>query len=206
MSKVRFQISTTGMTDGAPPADHLGSPESMPKPKRAWPLFLLAGAAFLPGFGVFFGAAAVTWALVSDRPRALVAAALGAAGALLNLMGGALLVWHAGKNPAYASAGAANARRDLSRLAGAIEDYHRERGRYPVRLAEFTQLPYSLRLINIQDFSAGVFSRPREYHYDLAPDGRTYTLFAVGVDGRPGTSDDLFPELPDSVASGYRSP
>lgn len=159
------------MTDAASPGDHRG-------PKRAWPLFLLAGAAFLPGFGVLFGAAAVTWALVSDRPRALVAAGLGAAGALLNLMAGALLVWHAGKNPAFASAGAANARHDLSRLAGAIEDY------------------------------AGVFSRPREYHYDLAPDGRTYTLFAVGVDGRPGTADDLFPDLPDSVArhSGYRSP
>jgi hypothetical protein len=196
------------MTDAVSPTGPGGGPEGMPKPKRAWPLFLLAGAAFLPGFGVLFGAAAVTWALVSDRPRALVAAGLGAAGALLNLIGGALLVWHAGKNPAYASAGAASARRDLSRLVGAIEAYHREQGRYPVRLATFTQLPYSLRLINIQDFSVGVFSRPREYRYDLAPDGRTYTLFAVGADGRPGTADDLFPELPDSVIghSGYRSP
>jgi hypothetical protein len=134
------------MTDAVSPAGAGGGPKGMSKPKRAWPLFLLAGAAFLPGFGVLFGAA--------------------------------------------------------------IEAYHREQGRYPVRLATFTQLPYSLRLINIQDFSVGVFSRPREYRYDLAPDGRTYTLFAVGADGRPGTADDLFPELPDSVVghSGYRSP
>lgn len=195
------------MSDGLPSADHQGGPERTTKPKRAWPLFLLAGAAFLPGFGVVFGAAAVTWALISDRPRALVAAGLGAAGALLNLIGGAMLVWHAGQNPAYASAGAASARRDLSRLVGAIEAYRREQGRYPVRLAAFTQLPYSLRLVNIQDFSAGVFRRPKEYHYDLDPDGRTYTLFAVGPDGRPGTADDLYPELPDSVArhTGYRS-
>jgi hypothetical protein len=176
--------------------------------KRAWPLFLLAGASFVPGIGVLFGAAAVTWALVSDRPRALVAAGVGAAGALLNLVSGALLVWHVQKNPVYASAGAANSRRDLVKLVGALEAFHREQGRYPARLATFTQLPYSLRLINIQGFSAGVFHRPREYQYELAPDGHTYTLFAVGVDGTPGTADDLFPDLPDSIArhSGYRSP
>lgn len=181
------------MTDGAKPT---------------WPLFVLAGTAFLPGLGVVFGAAAVTWGLVSDRPRALVAAGVGAAGSLLNLCAGVLLVWHAGRNPVYASAGAANARRDLARLVGALEAYHREEGRYPDRLEAFAQLPYSLRLINIQDFSAGIFSRPRQYHYDLAEDGRSYTLFAVGLDGRPGTSDDLFPLLSDSVArhSGYRTP
>ena len=187
------------MTDGAT--------EHGRRHKRAWPLFVLAGASFVPGLGVFFGAAAVTWALVSDRPRALVAAGLGAAGAFLNLLGGGLLMWHVGNNPVYATAGAASARRDLAKVVVALEGYHRERGHYPARLDAFTQLPYSLRLVNIQDFSAGVFSRPREYHYDLAPDGRSYTLFAVGVDGRPGTADDLFPDLPDSTArtSGYRA-
>lgn len=176
--------------------------------KRAWPLFLLAGASFIPGIGVVFGAAAVTWALVSDRPRALVAAGLAASGAFLNMLGGGLLVWRLGHdNPAYAAAGAARARGDLGKLVVALETYRREQGRYPARLDAFTQLPYSLRLVNIQDFSAGVFSRPREYHYDLAPDGQTYTLFAVGADGRAGTTDDVFPDLPDSLArrSGYRA-
>ena len=176
--------------------------------KRAWPLFLLAGASFIPGFGVLFGAAAVTWALVSDRPRALVAAGLGAAGAFLNMLGGGLLVWRLGaNNPAYAAGRAGRARRDLGKLVIALETYQREQGRYPARLDAFTQLPYSLRLVNIQDFSAGVFSRPRQYHYDLAPDGQTYTLFGVGADGRAGTTDDVFPDLPDSLArrSGYRA-
>ena len=34
----------------------------MSKPKRSWPLLLLAGCSIIPGFGIFFGAAAVTWA------------------------------------------------------------------------------------------------------------------------------------------------
>ena len=176
--------------------------------KRAWPLFVVAGASFVPGFGVFFGAVAVTWALISDRPRALVAAGLGATGAFLNILGGGLLMWHLGHNPTYATAGAASARRDLSRLVAALETYRQEQGQYPAGLDAFTQLPYSLRLVNIQDFSAGVFTRPREYHYDLSPDGESYVLFAVGPDGQAGTADDLFPDLPDSLAghSGYRAP
>ena len=180
----------------------------VPKPKRTWPMFLLAGASFLPGFGVFFGAAAVTWGLISDRPRAMVAAGLGATGAVLNLIGGALLVWQVQKTPAYASVGATSARRDLRKVVEALEDYHRQEGRYPTQLTVFTQLPYSLRLINIQDFSAGVFTRPREYQYEAAPDQQTYTLFAVGTDGEAGTADDVLPSLPDSLArsSGYRAP
>lgn len=180
----------------------------MVKPKRAWPLFVLAGSSFVPGIGLFLGAAAVTWGLISDRPRAILAAAIGAGGALLNLVGGLLLVWSLGRNPAYASTGERAARRDLAKLVGALEDYRQEQDHYPARLAAFTQLPYSLRLINIQDFSAGMFRRPREYQYSLAPDGRTYTLFAVGADGESGTPDDLYPDLPDSVArrSGYRGP
>jgi hypothetical protein len=58
----------------------------MHRTKRSWPLFLLAGSSFLPGFGLFFGAVAATWGLVSDRPRAMLAAGVGATGALLNLL------------------------------------------------------------------------------------------------------------------------
>ena len=178
------------------------------RPKPAWPLFLLAGSSLLPGLGLFSGAAAVTWGLVSDRPRALLAAALGAAGALLNVCGAVLLVRHLDQDPAYASAGARSAAADLGHVVAALEGYRRQEGHYPDRLAVFTRLPYSLRMINVHDFTAGVFRRPREYHYELDADGRTYTLFAVGSDGVPGTGDDIYPELPDSVArnSGYRDP
>jgi hypothetical protein len=180
----------------------------MTKPKRSWPLLLLAACAFIPGFGVFFGAAAVTWGLVSDRPRAMRAVAIAAAGALLNLIGGAVLVWRLEQGQTYAAASTASSRADLRKLVAAIEGYRTDTGHYPARLAVFTQLPYSLKLINTTDFSAGVFSRPREYQYELASDRRTYALFGVGPDGEPNTADDVYPNLPDSVArrSGYRTP
>src|SRR2546429_4855349 len=67
-------------------------PARAPSNKRSWPLLALGACAFVPGLGLGFGAAAVTWGLVSDRPRAKWGVMLGAAGALLNLVGGALLV------------------------------------------------------------------------------------------------------------------
>jgi hypothetical protein len=42
----------------------------MPNAKRSWPLLLLTACSLIPGFGLVFGAAGVSWGLVSDRPRA----------------------------------------------------------------------------------------------------------------------------------------
>ena len=166
----------------------------MPGAKRSWPLLLLAGCSFIPGFGLFFGAAGVSWGLVSDRPRARLAVVLGATGALLNLMGGAFLMWRVTGQPSYAPMYAASSRADLNKLVAAIEDFHRDTGAYPARLAVFGQLPYALKFVNIQDFSAGVFRRPREYQYERSPDGREYTVYGVGADGQAGTTDDVYPE------------
>ncbi|MEP6688751.1 MAG: hypothetical protein ABJC36_10415 [Gemmatimonadales bacterium] len=178
-----------------------------PHSKRSWPLFVLAGGGFIPALGLFLGAAAVSWGLVSSRPRAMLAAMIGAAGALLNLAGGMLIVWRMEGTPAFTAASSVSASRDLARLVGVLEEYRGANGRYPARLEVFAELPLVLKLVNIQDNSSGVFRRPHNYQYRVAPDGRTYALSAVGGDGKPGTADDIFPSLPDSVArrSGYRA-
>jgi hypothetical protein len=49
-----------------------------------------------------------------------------------------------------------------------------------------------------------VFRRPREYQYELSPDGRTYTVYGVGADGQPGTADDVYPGL--GAGTGQRRP
>jgi hypothetical protein len=174
--------------------------------KRSWPLLLIAAGAFLPGFGLFFAAAAASWGLVSDRPRARLAVILGGTGGLLNLVGGVLLAWSMRNSPIVASASAANAQRDLAKLVGSLEEYRTASGSYPPELAVFTRPPLSLKFVNVQDFSGGVFVRPRLYQYQRSADGQTYDLYGVGMDGEAGTADDVRPELPDSVArrSGYR--
>jgi hypothetical protein len=109
-------------------------------------------------------------------------------------------------DPIYAAASAAGAKKYLTKLVGALEEYHATYRAYPGSLVVFTQVPLSLKFVNVTDVSIGTFKMPRLYQYQRSADGRAYDLYGAGLDGRPGTADDVRPELPDSVArhSGYR--
>jgi hypothetical protein len=183
--------------------------------KRAWPLLVFACFSFVPLLGVFLGVAAITWGLVSDRPRAFWAVAIGAAGLLLHVGGGAAFYQYTRRHFPAAMARAdsatsqeklATTQRDLASLVERIEAYHDRYGAYPPSLPVLQQTAMlSLHLVNIVDQS-GSSVIPRFYQYRVAPDGRTYDLFAVGPDGKPGTADDIRPRLADSLRarSGYR--
>jgi hypothetical protein len=99
--------------------------------KRSWPLLALAVLAFVPGLGVIFGSAAVTWGLVSDRPRARLAIALGAAGALVQMLGSLGLVLWMRNTPMVREIQATTTRAELARLVAELDTYRAEAGRYP---------------------------------------------------------------------------
>jgi len=181
-------------------------PLPAPSAKRSWPLLVLGACAFVPGFGIFFGAAAVTWGLVSDRPRAKWGVLLGGAGALLNLVGGAVLVGRFEHTSVVERSRIEMTRRDLGAVVLELERYRDRTGRYPGTLQQLVGRPIPLRLLNIYDQTAGIFVFPRVYEYHLAADGSSYDLFALGPDGKPGTADDVRPALPDSLlrGTGYR--
>jgi hypothetical protein len=181
-------------------------PRPAPSNKRSWPLLALGACAFIPGVGLLFAAAAVTWGLVSDRPRARWGVILGGAGALLNLAGGAVLVARFQHAPVVERSRIEMTRRDLGTLLLELERYRDRTGRYPATLQQLVGQPIPLRLLNIYDQTAGFFVFPRVYEYHLARDGSSYDLFALGPDGQPGTADDVRPALPDSVlrGTGYR--
>jgi hypothetical protein len=176
-------------------------------PKAKWPLFLLAWLSLIPVFGFFIGSIAAGWGLVSSRPRALVAAGIGAGGALLNL--GALIalgIMTLGSDrPELAEARRAATQRGLVEVVQALEAYRRREGAYPVSLGVFTERVDFRNPVNPIDPSGGFFP-PRFFEYRPAADRQTYELFSVGSDKKPGTADDIFPELPDSVRvqSGLR--
>jgi hypothetical protein len=176
-----------------------------PKPKRVWPLFVLAALGFVPGFGVLFGAAALTWGLLSERPHAKLGAILGGSGALLNLVGALLLGALFQHTPEMDRARVMIARRELGALVVELEHYHDQHGRYPATLQILVGAPIPHVFINTMDHSDGVF-RMQFYQYRVAPDSESYDLFGVGPDGIAGTADDVRPELPDSLRrhSGYR--
>jgi uncharacterized RDD family membrane protein YckC len=181
-------------------------PGSTPSGERTWPLFVVAACAFIPGLGFLFASIGLTWGLVSDRPRAMLAAVLAGVGGVLNLAGAALFFWQMQGDPKSVAVRSSSAKRDLARVVAALENYRGAHGQYPQSLVVFTQLPLSLKLVNVSDLSTSGFSVPRLYTYRRSDDGRWYDVYGVGQDGRPGTVDDVRPELPDSVArrSGYR--
>lgn len=169
-------------------------------------MLALGACSFIPAFGLLFAAAAVTWGLVSKRPLARWGVILGGTGALLNFVGGALLVARFQHAPEVERSRIEMTRRDLGTLALELERYRDRTGRYPATLPQLVGQPIPLRLLNIYDQTAGLFVFPRIYAYHLAGDGSSYDLFALGPDGQPGTADDVRPALPDSAlrGTGYR--
>jgi hypothetical protein len=174
--------------------------------KSSWPLVTLGALSFVPGFGFFIAAVALTWALVSDRPRARLAGILAVAGAVCQLVFGALVLHWYSASPEYAKATQESTRLDLAKVVAALEDFHGEHHAYPANLQLLVGYPLPVRMINITDQSGGLRHLGQLYAYRLAPDGKSYDLFARGPDGQAGTDDDIRPRLDDSLAehSGYR--
>jgi len=167
----------------------------------------VGGLAFLPVLGFLFGFVAAVWGLISDRPRALVGAGLGAAGFLLNFAGCAGLAYWATRSDG-GSLGTELARTELVQLVQQLEQHHGEHREYPASLRELRVGPFDVPAPDIYDRSAGVLNRTFLYQYRVAADRQSYSLSSVGADGRPGTADDIFPLLPDSLAgrTGLRTP
>jgi Type II secretion system (T2SS), protein G len=188
-----------------------GSPSSLsaapePAPRRAWPLLLLAACSFVPGLGFFLGAAAVTWALVTNRPRRKLAVALGATGALLNLVAPVVVMLRTADRGEFTRIQSEFTRQDLTRLVAELEQYRAQTGHYPATLQILVGVPIPRRLINIYDRSRGPFAMPRPYEYHLSADGTSYDLFSVGPDGVPHTADDIRPVVAESLRErvGYQ--
>jgi hypothetical protein len=170
---------------------------STPTPRAAWPLLLLGGLAFLPLAGVLFGFAAAVWGLVSDRPRAMLAAGLGAAGILLNFAGCGVLAWW-GNQHSGGQITVAMAQADLKEVEAQLQDHRARYHHYPESLDELRVGPFHVPSPNRYDKTVGFFNRTRLYQYRPDADLRSYRLFAVGPDGEPDTPDDVYPAPPDS--------
>ena len=174
--------------------------------RRAWPLVLVACGSLIPLLGLVIAAVALSWALLTDRPRRKLAIGLAAAGGVLNIGGPVAFTLWSKTSGRMDAANAASARRDLALVVNALERYRTKYGRYPPDLAALVRENFPAVRLNVYDLVPSGLRMPRWYEYRLSPDGGSYDLFSVGRDGVPYTADDIRPVLPDSVLarSGYR--
>ncbi|MEO8295838.1 MAG: DUF1772 domain-containing protein [Gemmatimonadota bacterium] len=178
---------------------------STDRPKASWPLMFLALTSLIPFLGFFSGSVAVTWGLLSDRPRARAAVLVGGAGALLNIIGLLVFTFLMEDSAEMRKRRVATASRDLTRVVVELDSFHHREGKYPDTLLELIGQPIPHLLINISDGSGGVFKQ-RFFEYRPSRDRQSFDIFSSGPDGVPHTGDDLRPTIPDSLQehTGYR--
>lgn len=163
-------------------------------------LYVVNGLAFVPVLGVAFGLLGVGWGLVSDRPRAIRAAALGALGIAFNLAAClGLGIWALRQESEGVPFAVLMARQQMHSVVLGLEKYHDEHGRYPDSLATLEGKYSPMNAIDLYDSGVGLFQTDRFYQYRPSADWQGYRLFSAGPDGRPDTGDDIYPELPDSL-------
>lgn len=170
--------------------------------RPAWPLLLLAGLSFIPILGFFIAGVALTWALVTSRPKAKTAIIMAAAGAFLSVAELGVLAY-VGRNAVnMEQIRAMGAREDLRKIVLELERYRGANGRYPAELSALQEGGRNL-LLNVADQTIG-FMASASYQY-RPTDAGTYDLFAVGADKLPDTPDDVR-ILADTLeaTTGYR--
>src|SRR5690349_11306906 len=130
-------------------------PEPASRPRSSWPLMLLAALSLIPALGFFFGVATAIWGLVTDRPRGLLAAALGGAGALLNLVILGVIGMSIANKTHSGGVGAVIARSELDTLTNHLDLYHLDHGRYPASLADLSRGMKFTQTLPLYDHSIG---------------------------------------------------
>jgi hypothetical protein len=153
---------------------------------------VLAALSLIPFLGFFFGFAAACWGLVTDRPRGVLAAALGGAGALLNIAVLAVIGMSIAGRSHSGGVSALIAQSELDTLVNHLELYQSEHQRYPAQLADLPR-PGVGRSLPLIDHSLGLLNVTIEYRYAVQEDGSSYVLRGVGKDGVPESPDDVYP-------------
>ena len=158
--------------------------------------YVLAGASFIPLFGVPFGLAAIVWGCVR---RAWAMVILGLAGVAFTVVSyGALFYFgfyqHGG---IYDDLRAKMAVTMLNSTVREGEFYKLRRGHYPATLDEVASRDINNPVFVVDPTSMNWQggAKNTNFFYELAPDGKTYLLRSVGPDRAPFTDDDILPSL-----------
>ena len=162
-------------------------PEDRPKPPLA--VYLVGILGIFPLIGAIVGLVLLILGIAAYRSWKLIV--IGAVGILWTVALYATL-FYIGFFSVWGRRGFASiAKQQLTNTAHELEFYKIEYGDYPDSLE---QLLKKDRIVFIADPTQFSFKKSVDFQYVHL--GDHYTLFSVGIDGIPHTSDDIFPVIP----------
>jgi len=156
---------------------------------KSKPPYLLGILCLFPLIGAFVGFGLLMYGLLRYKDKWL--SIIGAAGILWTIFAYSAL-FYAGKHASIFKQGFEDiSQMQLNSLLKNIEFYKLAHGQYPDSLK---QLLNDDKLAPITDAAQGMNSTEVTY-YNYEKIAELYALFSSGQDGKPNTSDDLFPQI-----------
>jgi hypothetical protein len=172
--------------------------------------YILGAGSFIPVIGVLLGLVSIILGSIKFKVGGWKLILMGVFGIFFTVaLFGAVFVHYKDKmngGEVFTDLARKNLRQDVM----ALEFFKQVHGNYPQKLDELTpKTPGQYKHdVDVYDCSAGLgaVAKLQTYQYELMPDGLTYHLFGVGKDGKPDTSDDVFPEVSadETAHIGYR--
>jgi hypothetical protein len=178
--------------------------ESVKKPSINPLAFILAGLSFIPLFGVLLGIVCIVWGVISKRKYSKIVALVGLAGVLFTVLlyGGLFYFGFVQRGGIYDELRGKMTKTNLNQLAKEIDLYKLNQGEYPKSLSELkkhiieTEGKGSMALVYFTDPTITSMSTGSGFfNYELGSNNRDYKFFSNGADGKPHTSDDVYPSI-----------
>ena len=166
---------------------------------KAGPPYLMGLLGIIPLVGAFVGIALILYGVLKYKDKLLVI--IGSSAVIFTVLVYTIPFYWIAHSTIVGNGYAKLAQTELNGLANQIEFYKYANGAYPDSLE---QLLKADPMINIADplllrrMKRGINI---DFHYEKL--GERYTLFSVGIDGVPHTSDDIYPVISDSVRYKY---
>jgi hypothetical protein len=163
------------------------------------PPYRLGLLCIIPLVGFFVGVGLILYGIFRYKDKKLVI--IGSAGVIITICIYFSLFYsmsHGGYKGGFVSI----SQSELNKLADNVEFYKLKTGQYPANLKEII---IDNPAINIEDpLIIAKMDKNIKTTYRYQKSGNQYRLFSVGLDGKPGTVDDLYPiKKPSDFKYGF---
>jgi len=161
--------------------------------------YLLGILCLIPLVGFFVGIALILYGIFKYKDKLLIAIGIG--GVLVTIGVYAFFFYNIKNGKNAGRAFATIAQTQLNNLINQVELYKIKEGTYPDSIQQLVKLD---SMINIYDpLLTRKMNTELKTTFEYKKEKEHYTLFSVGMDGIPGSKDDIYPIVSESDTMQY---